>query len=369
MRLVVSSVLAALCVVTSASRAQARDVSVRVEGCEGAMTATVAAALALELGAAWQVVPEADATVRVEVTIADCEAASWSTRLLDREGAVLRGPADLAMAGFPTASRARIAALWIAEWLATLDGEARAPTEGAALGAGAEPDADGDADPGGAADADPAGTDGADAGAGAAAAAGHGPEDRDGAAAAGAEAEPPDGHDEAPLLFRFVALATMRQIPETPATLGGVELGFQVARGGPIGIGAELGAGIEGGRQWSYDLFVVRGTLSAFLLLEAAQWIEIDIGARAALEHLPAYTRGAFREHLSGNLHGYMGGFLRTLLFVVPGIAITVDIEASGALTPVIYYVDQPPGAELPGNPAELLSGFALGVRAGIVLQ
>lgn len=338
------------CVVMVASAAQAHDVSVRVDGCDGAETATVAAALALELGAGWRVVPELDAPMRIEVSIADCAATTWSARVLDARGEVLRGPAELAMGGFPSSGRARIAALWIAEWLATITPEGAveiavtdvAADTGAAAHAAPETTPPIVADPAAQADA-PITTE--------------------------ITTQLATPRDDAPLLVRFVALASFRQVPGTPATLGGGDLAVQIARGGTIGLGVELGAGVESGKQWSYDLLLVRGTLSAFVLLGGTDWIEIDVGARAALEHLPSYTRGAFMERLSGTLHGYLGSFVRTLIFVVPGVSIAVDLEFAGGLTPITYHVDQPPGYELPDDYDELLGGFSFAARAGIVIQ
>ncbi|AKF10927.1 hypothetical protein DB32_008076 [Sandaracinus amylolyticus] len=334
MHRVIAFVIASAIIATTSS-VLARDASVRVDGCAGAEGA-VAGALALELGASWQLVPEDAAALRIEVVIADCDAEVWSARVLDAEGTTLRGPAELAMAGFPSSSRARIAALWIAEWLATIEGREPPPVE-----------------------IEPAPT----------------PEPAPLAAPARAAEPAPvpaviDATPEPPLRTRFVGLASFRQVPDTPATLGGIDLAFQIARDGTLGVGAEIGVGLEGGTQWMYEMLVVRGTLSAFVLFGGNDWLEVDVGARATLEELVQYTRGAWRERLSGTLHGYVGGFVRTLVFVVPAtVALAVDLEFGGAPTPVSYFVPQEPGHEFPGDYDDLLGGFYFSARAGVVIQ
>lgn len=342
MRAQVGVALAGLCAVMSASSASAQRVSVVVEG-ECVERVDVESALALELAAGWVMVGEDDSTaeVRVEVVAAACEAATWTARVVDRSGVVVRGPAELAMAGFAPASRARIAALWLAEWLATLPGAPEAEADPAPVSVPepapvSVPDVEPGADSGSDADSDP------------------GPD--------------PDS-DDPPLRFRFVALATFRQVPDTPATLGGGEIGVQLARGDELGFGVELSAGVEGGVQWTYEMLVLRGSVSAFALLAPAAWVEIDLGARASLEHLTEYTRSALRERLYGPLHGTVGAFARTLLFVTGGLAVAVDLELGGALAPVVYSVEQPPGYELPSDWDELLGGFYFAARAGIVVQ
>ena len=106
------------------ARARARDLTVTVVGCRTTIEPSLRHALALELNGSFRILdasavsPGTEGPIHIRVGVVHCDAESWMVRLSSPSGQPLFGPERLFLGGQSRASRARIAALWIAERLA-----------------------------------------------------------------------------------------------------------------------------------------------------------------------------------------------------------------------------------------------------------
>lgn len=325
--------LAVVCSVVTA-RAEADALRVTVEDCAGAESPaiTLPDALRLELSPAWRLAATSEAVVRVQVTLAGCAADTWTLTLSDRDGARDLGPVALHVGGFPAAARTRIAALWIAEWLATLPPPAP-PT--------APPEA---------------------------------PPAQRPVAPAPLPWSPPTAPSPparvpasaARLRARFGVMGSFRQIPETPASLGGLEVSLHLVWGR---FGVELGGGVDAGVRWSAPMAVARGSLGAFWVFAPAARFSVDVGLRLTLAALLFYDPGwVMRQPVHDTTHGGGGVFGRAMLRVSSRVSLAMDLEVG--VNP--WYVEHTliwNDVRGPVDHERILGGVTFAARTGVVFD
>lgn len=330
-------VAAVCCAVTA--RAGADDLRVSVEGCEGpeSPAATLPAALRLELLPAWRLVEATTVpAVHVGINLAGCAADTWTLTLRGHDGALTLGPVALQVGGFPAEARTRIAALWIAEWIATLP----PPAPGTA------PPVDPPVDP---------------------------------------PARPPEAHARRPwsalpaprppaprrssptlMRARFGVMGTFRQIPETPASLGGIDVALHLLWGR---FGVELGGGVEAGVRWSAPLALARGALGAFWIFTPATRFSVDVGLRLTLADLLLYEPAWIpRQPMQQTAHGGGGVFGRALLRVSTRASLAMDLEA-GVYPWYAEHTVTLDAVRGPTDQERILGGFTFAVRTGVVFD
>lgn len=324
-------VLAAACS-AAAGRARANDLRLSVEGCEGpeSPAATLPAALRLELRPAWRLVEATtEPAVHVAITLAGCAAATWTLTLRGHDGAPTLGPVALQVGGFPAAARTRIAALWIAEWLATLPPPAPVTAPPAAP---PPPPPEAPAPRPWSAPRPPA----------------------------------PRGASPTTVRARFGVMGVFRQIPETPASLGGIDVSLHLLWGR---FGVELGGGVEAGLRWNAPLAVARGSLGAFWVFTPAARFVVEVGLRLNLADLLLYEPGWIgRQPVEQTTHGGGGVFGRALLRVSSRASLAMDLEAG--VNP--WYAEHAVTWDAmrgPADPERILGGFTFAARAGVVFD
>lgn len=328
-----AGIVAAVCCAL-AGRANADDLHLTVEGCEGAESpaATLPAALRLELPPAWRLAATPTSAVRVGIVLAGCSADTWTLTLRDRDGAQTLGPVALHVGGFPPAARTRIAALWIAEWLATLPPPA--PVTAPPSIPPARP-----------------------------------PE----VPAPRAWVPPPDPAPPTPrpasaatVRARFAVMGAFRQIPETPASLGGLDVALHL-RWGRFGV--ELGGGLEAGLRWTVPLAVARASLGAFWVFAPAPRFSVDVGLRVTLADLLLYEPPwAARQPVQQTAHGGGGVFGRALLSVSSRASLAMDLEV-GANPWYAEHTVIPGDSRGPVDQERILGGFTFAARTGVVFD
>lgn len=310
----------------AATSAQGGDLALDVQGCAepDSPARALPDALRLELSPEWRVATTDDAPVRVRVSLEGCAADAWTIALLDAEGAVRRGPVALDVRGFPASARTRIAALWIAEWLATL-----APAESPPAVARSSAPAPLETPP----------------------------------APAPRPPSPPR-----PRVFRarIGVMGAFRQVPETPASLAGAEVALHLVWGR---WGAELAGGVEAGVRWSNPMAVVRGSLGLFYAAPITERFSVDVGLRLTLADLVYYElRFAARDQTLRTAHGGGGVFGRALLRMSARASLAVDLE--GGYNP--WYAENSVASGQLSPPEEsdrILGGFTFAARVGVVFD
>ncbi|MFO0628433.1 MAG: hypothetical protein U0325_22865 [Polyangiales bacterium] len=308
-------------------------------GCAGAGSpvAGLPDALRLELNPAWRLADEPTGAVQVRVTLAGCAADTWTLTLHDRDGATTLGPVALHVGGFPAAARTRIAALWIAEWLATLPPPSSplpppspAPPAAVVLPAPPAPVAPRPWTP--------------------------------------PSAPPPvvRAASSTTVRARFGVTASFRQVPETPASLGGIDVSLHLLWGR---FGVELGGGLEAGLRWSAPLAVARGSVAAFWVFTPAARFSVDVGVRLTLADLLFYDPvWGTRQSGRSTVHGGGGVFGRALLRVSARTSLAMDLEAGG--NP--WYAEHSLLAGDPRVPVDherILGGFFFVARTGVLFD
>lgn len=307
----------------------AQEIAVEVEGCAALRPDALGEAIALELGEGGAVRPRDQAPLVVIVDAARCDGETWRARIEDAVG-VVRGPMELSLASFPMESRVRITALFIAEWLAAV---APRPRAAEALAPPAPP-------------------------------ASHAPRPPPAEPAVEAEPAPPTASE---LHLRVLGMISFRQIPDTPASVGGTDLGVQLAHVGELGLGVEISLGAEYGRQWDFiGLGTVRGALSSFVLFTPLEWLEVDLGVRGTVEALVDYGHHDLAANDDDPWHGWLSGFARGLWHALPalGLSLALEVEMGGSIGNVVI-TDGLPGP--PESDEVLLEGFLFAARAGVV--
>jgi hypothetical protein len=165
---------------------------------------------------------------------------------------------------------------------------------------------------------------------------------------------------------RFGVMGSFRQIPETPASLGGIDVALHLVWGR---VGVELGGGVEAGLRWSAPLAVARGSLAAFWVFTPATRFSVDVGLRLTLADLLLYAPDwATGQPVQRTAHGGGGVFGRALLRVSSRASLAMDVEAG--FNP--WYVEHTVTSvawPTPTDHERLLGGFTFAVRTGVVFD
>lgn len=339
--------------------ASAQGVAVVRRGCEleGAVPPSeiLSAALALELTPPLTTVPTLDdAQWIAELTVEGCDDESAEVLVRGPAGE-RRGPIVLDLSVVARASRPRVIAIFLAEWL---DDQVRSGTSESV------PPTEGDQGPAGNEATEATPTEATEA---------------ELVAPAAAETEAPEP-DSAPgallgsprrpsdVRVRFVGLGTFRHAINMPATYGGLQLGAQVASRGAVGIAGEAAIGAEGGLHWNRRIVALHASLTGFLVLFDADGIELAVGPRVAVNWVAYYDRTMPLESLGFPVQGLLFGVARGSVEIVPGVDLALDLEAGGALAPIEHsyddFVVSPPFVV-----EALFEGFMFGARLGVLIE
>ncbi len=165
---------------------------------------------------------------------------------------------------------------------------------------------------------------------------------------------------------RFGVMGSFRQIPETPASLGGIDVALHLLWGR---FGVELGGGVEAGLRWSAPLAVARGSLGAFWVFTPATRFSVDVGLRLTLADLLLYEPGWITgQPVQQTTHGGGGVFGRALLRVSSRASLGMDVEAG--VYP--WYAEHTVTLDAMRGPTDqqrILGGFTFAVRTGLVFD
>jgi len=295
--------------------AQARSLEVRLHGCDDVIG--LHESLSMELAASGWAIGAAPAEVTAEIELRTCDDRRWTVRFV--EGPRVHGPFALDLGDLPARSRARLAALWISEWLQTVH-----PSEGArALAPPATPPSP--------------------------------------------DAPPAPGAPST-LRLRFGVLASVQHHPTGPVTLGGGDVGLQIARiDSPI-LGLELGVGLDAGRHNDFELLAWNAQLTGIASLWALpSLLEVTVGARLSVHHLLAYGFGGpGTQEVTSPWGATVGGVLRGTLFVERGWAVVLEAELGGAVAP--WIVTWRGGLDAVDE-RRIAHDFYLVARAGVAIE
>lgn len=338
--------------------ASAQGVAVVRRGCEleGAVppSGILSAALALELTPPLTTVASVDEAQWVaELTVEGCDDESAEVLVRGPAGE-RRGPIVLDLSVVARASRPRVIAIFLAEWL---DDQVRSgtsesvpPTEGDP----AEPEADAaEATLTEATEAEPEAP---------------APEtEAELGSAPGAALSPPRRPSDVRL--RFVGLGTFRHAIDMPATYGGLELGAQVASRGVVGVAGEALVGVEVGRHWEREIVAAHASATGLVVLFDAEGIALSVGARLGLNWVAYYFVALPLQSLGTPIQGLLSGVVRGSYEVVPGIALVLDLDAGAALAPIDLSYDGGIGISPPLVVDPTFEGFMFGARLGVLVD